>query len=389
MNSFTQMSAILRLHLRTLRSRRKSTLVVVTSLAAVVCTSLSLLSMGEGIRVGYARSGNNDIAIVQPPSDGDRIPEALIPDVSSAPQVLRTQDGAPVIDSEVAALITLTKKDGDPGYTAIMGIGQNGPRVTPRFRLVSGRLPDPDAGELLVGRTAQEKFASLRVGDTVSVLDTPWRVVGVFATDSFLDGNIISGTAYLSRALQQAKSYVPHLRSSYSLLVGLSTPASLTGLRDRLRQKWPAYRVQSTSDLWRQRFEALPLNMVVIDLVITTLVGLGAFSATFHIMESVIADRAEEIAVLRAIGYSGALVATSFVIDAMILAILGAGLGTAVDWAWLDGHPLNGAYGVFRVRVDVWMFAIGSVWSLAIALLGAVIPASRMARVPIAEAIAA
>jgi hypothetical protein len=91
-------------------------------------------------------------------------------------------------------------------------------------------------------------------------------------------------------------------------------------------------------------------------------------------------ERAREIAVLRALGFNGLAVASSVVIEAMLLATLGAFLATTLVWLRLDGFLYNGATSVFRVTVDLHLLLVALVWGLAVALPGTLLPALRLAR---------
>ena len=73
----------------------------------------------------------------------------------------------------------------------------------------------------------------------------------------------------------------------------------------------------------------------------------------------------------------------------MLLASIGATIGTAIDWLWLDGHAYDFAYGVFRVTVDLHLLMMAIGFSLAIAFIGALSPAIRASRVTVVEALRA
>jgi putative ABC transport system permease protein len=104
-------------------------------------------------------------------------------------------------------------------------------------------------------------------------------------------------------------------------------------------------------------------------------------------MEAALSSRAEEIAILRAIGFAGPPIAVAFIAETMVLAGLGAILGTIIDWLWMDGWVYNGAWGVFRIAVTARLLLLGMLWALGIALFGATLPSVRAATIPIRDAL--
>jgi putative ABC transport system permease protein len=104
-------------------------------------------------------------------------------------------------------------------------------------------------------------------------------------------------------------------------------------------------------------------------------------------MHATVSSRAKEIAILRAVGFGGAAVASSIILEAMIFACIGAAIGTAIDWAWLNNYAMNGAYGVFRVAVTAHLLAIAVGWALVTALIGALVPAFHEARLDVVNAL--
>jgi putative ABC transport system permease protein len=127
---------------------------------------------------------------------------------------------------------------------------------------------------------------------------------------------------------------------------------------------------------------------LIIAYVVAFLLAGGAVSGILHSMHATVSARAQEIAILRAVGFSGLPVAVSMILEAMFLACIGAAVGTAIDWLWLDGYVYNGAYGVFRMSVTPHLLAVAIGWSLVTALVGAILPAAHEARLPVVDALA-
>lgn len=387
MSYLRQFLVILRLHLRTFSTRVTSALVIIVSLVPVVGFLLAMLSLEEGIRLAYISAGDAHIAIVLAAGAAtDRtssLAPALIPRVQGARGVRRLPDGSPLADAQVEIFERgLTKVSGGTGDTNLRGIGIHGTVLMPHFHLLSGRSLRPNSNDLMVGVTAQRKFAGLKLGQAITLEGNAWSVVGVFDTDSFNDGDLVVSS-------QRLLSLLPLPRYS-SVLVALEGPGAFDTLRqDLLRTQALPVSVERLSDYWARRYEVIRRTApaIIMAYAISALIAAGALAGIVHLMNAAVDARAAEMAVLRAIGFSGVLVAASVVIEAFVLACLGAAIATLIDRLWLEGYAYNGAFGVFRAAVTFRLFFVGAAWAVVVALIWALLPAIRASTTPIIEAL--
>jgi putative ABC transport system permease protein len=106
-----------------------------------------------------------------------------------------------------------------------------------------------------------------------------------------------------------------------------------------------------------------------------------------------VAARTTEIAVLRALGFGAGTVAVSVLVEAVLLALVGALIGAALTWLLFNGESVSTVGGQFgsRVRfsllVEPRVVMVGVAWACVIGVLGGVIPAIRAARLPVATAL--
>jgi putative ABC transport system permease protein len=110
-------------------------------------------------------------------------------------------------------------------------------------------------------------------------------------------------------------------------------------------------------------------------------------------MYSAIASRQVEIATLRAIGFGGAPVVISVMIEALVLSLLGGAVGGALAYVYCDGASLSTlnfntfSQVAFDFRVTPALLLRGLTWALVIGLAGGLLPAVRAARIPVTEAL--
>ena len=127
---------------------------------------------------------------------------------------------------------------------------------------------------------------------------------------------------------------------------------------------------------------------------IGSIMALGALFSALNSMYSAVAARSVEMATLRALGFSSLAVAGGVLIEALLLALIGAAIGAALPspcsmvqpsarWAARCGTPN------WSIRYpSTPTLAIGVVLlACALGLAGGLLPAIRAARANIAEAL--
>jgi putative ABC transport system permease protein len=115
---------------------------------------------------------------------------------------------------------------------------------------------------------------------------------------------------------------------------------------------------------------------------------MGALFGATKIMYAAVRMRTREIGTLRAIGFGGTDVAVSVLVEAILLALLGAALGTLAAWIVFDDRVVYSG-GVFKLRVTPGLAGLGLGWGVLIALLGGMFPAIRAGRLTAAQALRA
>ena len=116
--------------------------------------------------------------------------------------------------------------------------------------------------------------------------------------------------------------------------------------------------------------------------------AIGAVCGALSTMYAVVDARRLEIATLRAIGFGARSVIVSVLVEALLLALLGASIGAFAAWLFFNGHIANTRGMSFPLAVTPNLIRQGIVWAIGISFIGAIFPAIRAARLPIAAALA-
>jgi putative ABC transport system permease protein len=389
MNLLAQMRVLLRLNMRSFHERIKSSLVIVVGLAFVAIALLSILALAEGLRLSLFRSGHDDRVLVMSASvanvwagsqeNRSRVPGTVLTAVGRAPGIGRTRDGRALLDAQIETDVRPWKKtSSEQGMERLRGLGPLGLAMMGEFHLVAGRLPRPGHYELIAGATAAEKFRDMAVGSHVTLMDQDWTVTGHFRSGTQLEGDLVTDAATLKTALGQ---------DDYNLVMAsLRDADAFAAFQSVLQRETPGVLVERESDYYAHYWQAVPDTPFVVAYLLGGLLALGAIAGTLHTMTAAVGARAREIALLRAVGFGGWPVALAVIMEATLLAMLGAVLGTGIDWLWLDGYTYN-AQGVFHVMVTPRLLLVALGWAVGVALIGAALPAGRAARGSVVEAL--
>ena len=121
--------------------------------------------------------------------------------------------------------------------------------------------------------------------------------------------------------------------------------------------------------------------------------ALGALAGALNTMYSSVAARSREIATLRCLGFGGFPSFVATLLESLVLAAIGGGLGALVTFLCFDGFSTS-TLGegftqiVFSFSLTGDLITQGIVLALIVGLIGGFFPALRAARLPIVAAYA-
>jgi putative ABC transport system permease protein len=380
-----QFLAVSAIGLSTLAERSGTSLVIVAGVACVVAVLVSMLSIAAGQTRMSLAGGGEDHAIIRPaglpPSESNsNLGRDVIDVILNAPGIAKGPDGAPLADPEfqMGAMPPLGTF-GDP--LQIRGIGPVGTRIREDFHIESGRILHTGAQELLIGIGASAVLG-LKVGDKVLLPGGFWPIVGTFSNG----GDATEGTFFADAETLLAAS---RRQGFASVVVRLSSPAAFDALHDWITQN-PTLSVETErlSDYQMRRTGHQLALLTRATYVIGVIMAMGALFGATKIMYAAVRMRTREIGTLRAIGFGGTDVAVSVLVEAILLALLGAALGTLAAWIVFDDRVVYSG-GVFKLRVTPGLAGLGLGWGVLIALLGGMFPAIRAGRLTAAQALRA
>jgi putative ABC transport system permease protein len=371
--------------------RLGASIVVVIGLAAVVGVLVSVFTMAGSLTTSLISVGSPDRAIVL--RNGARFEgESALPldtaaIVANAPGVARTPEGRGAVTRDIVTAVNRPwRSNGALRALGVRGVSADNFVVRPEIVIVEGRSFTPGLREAIVGRSAQVQFEGLDLGAEVKLRDGVWTIVGVFTTGDATEAGLIMDVDTLASAYG--------LGSVNSVTARLETPAAFDTLKAALDAhptlaadvyREPDYYVMDAADLDDLFF--------FVTYVICSIMAAGALVGALNTMYAAVSSRAVEIATLRALGFGAAGVVVSVVAESLLLAALGATAGSAIAWLIFSGDSVSigGSDGtlITTLAITPATLVTGLLWAGGVGFIGALFPAVRAARLPLATALRA
>jgi len=378
-------------NVRNLRSRWKVTLLAIFGIALVVAAFVTILSMARGFNIALSSTGSDNNAIVTQRGSMSELSSWM--DVSAAnlvsvdPRIARGDDGKPLASCEVVVITARpTKESGLPTNITFRGVTPTAFKVRNGIKIVEGRMFTPGLFEVIVGKRIADRLQGMEVGSIIPIQRKNWKVVGLFTAN---------GSSFESEIWGDYDAMAPAIGRNggcESLTARLTNPAVLSSFDKDLRAN-PQFQLQADAE--KQYYENLagPTAGALMGLAafVAVVMGIGAVFGAMNTMYAIVSQRTREIGTLRALGFSRFSILFSFVMESVLLAILGGLLGCLV------ALPMNGytaATGTnafselaFAFKVTPQLLIIGLIFAVLMGIVGGLLPALRAARMPITRAL--
>jgi putative ABC transport system permease protein len=376
-------------NLRNLRVRWQVTLLSVAGIALVVAVFIAVLAMATGFRTTLRATGRTDNAIITQKgsqselTSGIPLEQANVIMVDS--RVARDAAG-PLASPEVVVVTNLPRRDdGEPTSVLTRGVTPRAFDVRGGIHLTQGRRFTSGLREIIVGRGIQTRVRGLELGAKVKMQGQTWDVVGVFAADgSGFESEIWGDLDVLTAAFKRSGYYE-------TVVVRLADPATRAAFADEL-DKNPQMKVDLKGErrYYDEQSGSVVAALIGLAAFVSLVMGVGAVFAAMNTMYGIVAGRSREIGTLRALGFSRIGILFSFMVESLLLALVGGVLGCLVA---LPAHGMTGATVsnfseiAFAFRITPTMMAGAIVFALLMGFWGGVLPALRAARLPITTAL--
>ncbi|WNZ56412.1 FtsX-like permease family protein [Microbulbifer sp. MKSA007] len=384
-----QIVSVTLMNLGSLRRRLWMSLAMVFASAVVVVILLAFLAMAKGFEATMSGAGSSQIAILMREGSASEINSVILQDqvnlIAESAGVARDTNG-PLVSPELYVIVDgLKKSTGTEANIPLRGLNETGMAMRNNMRMVEGRMFTPGTNEMIVGEGVLREFNGFEIGKEVRFGKNLWTVVGVFSTG----GNIFESELWADIKIIQ--SHYNRGNSYQSIRLQLENDGDLKPIQETIKRE-PRLNLEAQTEQEYFASQGKQLQYIAtFGWIISSVMALGALAGALNTMYTSVADRAREIATLRALGFSNFSAFCGTIAEAMVLALAGGLLGSLAAYLFFDGlntSTLGGSFTqvVFSFEMSPDLFVQGAVLALVIGFISGFFPAWRAARMPVVVA---
>ena len=376
------MAIPLKYNLRSALVRRTGTLMAVLSVSATVAVFVSVMALARGLEAAFTATGHplNLVVIRQGAQveTNSSVEREKLQTLKYLPGTAKDELGEPLISAETQVLVFLPRSGGERAHVLMRGVSSAGMHLRPQVNMVEGRLFKPGLREVISSRALARRFA-FELGQPLR-LDggRPWYVVGIF------DG---SRSAYDSEIWADVNAVADEFKRPHfsSVLLRAADSIAAQSLIQRITDDRRLHlQARSETEYFRDQTRA-SMPVKILGSFIAVIMSIGACFAAMNAMYASVAYRVREIGTLRVLGFRRFEVLLSFLVESVLLAIVGGIVGCAlalpihgISTGTLNFNTFTEL--AFFFRITPGMLAAGIGFAALMGALGGLLPALLAAR---------
>jgi putative ABC transport system permease protein len=378
------MAIPIKYNIRNMKLRRGLTVMTALGIALTVTTAVFIMALLAGLDKAFRSTGNPlNVLVLRKGSTSELtgpFPAEDFQTLKTLSGIAKDKNGDPMVSGEITVVIVLPRRDGSgEANVTVRGLMPDGLEIRPTVKLEDGRWFTPGQREVVVSNSIRKRFTHANVGDSLEFGKGSWKVVGVFdaggmAYESEIWGDVNQMTSDFDRQGVYSSAY---LRAT--------DPVAAEALKHRVSDD---QRLKLDSMLEPEYYATQTKSGAVIQFIgwlVAAIMAVGSSFAAMNTMYAAVAYRSREIATLRVIGFSRPSILTSFVLESLLLSLLGAVVGILLML------PFNGmttgtqnqvtfSEVVFGLQMTPGVVAAAIVFALLMGLFGGIFPAWHASR---------
>lgn len=317
-----------RYNYRNLVVRKTTTIAAAFGLALVVFVFAAAQMLGNGIKKTLGRSAAPENAIVMRRGSSSEMESGIEESQVNLILAQAAQIGAskkPPGVGEVLVVVLLDKIGtvGGVSNVTVRGVPDDVFAFRSSAKIVEGRAAAPGTDEVVVGAGIRGRFKGLELGHSFEIKkNRPVKVVGVFSDGGSSFDSEVWCDLHTARTAFGREGYVSSVR------VRLDAASKFDAFKALIEQdRQLGLNVQREADYYAKQSEMTADFLTIMGTMIAVLFSIGAMIGATITMNAQVANRQREIGTLRALGFSRSSILTSFLLESIVLAFLGGGVG--------------------------------------------------------------
>jgi len=378
-------------NIRNLIRRRTTTIMTALGIALTVSVLLSVLALVEGLRTSLSSTGHPLHLLVTRKGSSAELNSSMTQEqfqtIKVKQGIARAPNGEPMASLELVTVIILESPENPSGINiSLRGLTTTGFAMRESVRVSEGRMFQPGRREIVVGKGLAKRYPKARIGSKLDFGRGDWDVVGV------MDGGRSAANSEIFCDLAQLASDQNREASLSSVLIRATDQASMQALKNDLSddRRLNVDAVSEKSYYEAQTVSAAPIQFLGIFVAI--IMAVGSSFAAMNTMYAAVARRSSEIGTLRVLGFSKSGILVSFLIESLLLSLLGGAIGCLLVLPLSNFTTGIGSFTTFSeftfdFRITPGIMLTGIVFALVMGALGGLFPASSAARKEILTAL--
>src|ERR1700757_880241 len=317
------MAIPIKYNIRNMTLRKGLTIMTALGIALTVTTAVFIMALLAGLQKAFQSTGNPlNVLVLRKGSTSELtgpFPQEDFQTLKTLSGIAKDKNGEPLVSGEITVVIVLPRKDGSgEANVTVRGVMQDGLELRPTVKLADGRWFSPGQREVVVSNSIRERFTHANVGDAVEFGKGSWKVVGVFdaggmAYESEIWGDVNQMSSDFDRQGVYSSAY---LRATDAV--------AADALKHRVSDD---QRLKLDGMLEPEYYATQTKSGAVIKFIgwlVAAIMAIGSSFAAMNTMYAAVAYRSREIATLRVICFSRVSILSSFVLEGILLSLLGA-----------------------------------------------------------------
>jgi putative ABC transport system permease protein len=372
-------------NIRNMILRKRMTLMTALGIALTVTTTVFLMMLLAGMKKAFVASGDPlNVLVMRKGSTSEMVggfTKDKVPILRQLPGIATDSHGQPLVASEWVVIVALPRVNGDGTVNITMrGMDQDGIELRQNHvKLVAGTWFASGRREVAVSRSVHDRFAHTNVGDMIDFGKGPWKVAGIFDA---------GGTAYDSEIwgdYNQVADQFNRKNAVGNVYLRATDRVAADALKHRVADDQQLQLEGQLETEYYAKQTSSGGGIRLMGYIVAFTMAIGSIFAAANTMYAAVAYRSREIATLRVMGFRRGSILTSFVFEAVLLALVGAVIGIVLmlpfnGMSTSTANQVTFSQVVFSMRITFSVVLSAVIFAVVMGLIGGVAPAWGAAR---------